>query len=360
MKKLLWPLSLIFTGICILLSSCKDPNEDPTPTPKPEPTPGNTYRGIYILNQGDWNANNASISYYDYETGKVEMDIFKKTNKRGLGDTGNDLILYGSKLYCVVNTSELLEVMDVADCKSIKSIPMTGKSPRCVTSYQGKIYVSCQDGDILKIDTVSLEIEATAKAGSNPEGLCVANNKLYVANSGGLNYPNYGCTVSVFDLSTFTETKTIEVTCNPYYVKSDFQGDVYVVSMGNYSDVSAKLQRIDSKTDKLVQTFDEEITNFVIQDRYAYLYSYDYSTLKTTFKVLDVTTEKIVNQKFIIDGTLIETPYGIGVNPDNGDVFISDAFRNAWDGSVYIFSPVGCCLGTFDVGKNPSAFVFVK
>ncbi len=65
--------------------------------------------------------------------------------------------------------------------------------------------MSCFDGSIVKIDTASLQIEATATAGRNPEGVCVVNNKLYVSNSGGLDFPNYDNTVSVFDLNSFAE-----------------------------------------------------------------------------------------------------------------------------------------------------------
>ncbi len=42
---------------------------------------------------------------------------------------------------------------------------------------------------------------------------------------------------------------------------------------------------------------------------------------------MDTRTKKIVTRNFITDGTdaEIEVPYGIAVNPDNGDFFVTDA-----------------------------------
>ena len=97
--------------------------------------------------------------------------------------------------------------------------------------------MSLYDGYVARLDTASLEIEQKVKVGRNPEQLVVANNKLYVANSGGLDYNTpvgYDKTVSVVDLVSFQETKKIEVVTNPVNLVTDNQGDVYLVSMGDY------------------------------------------------------------------------------------------------------------------------------
>ena len=94
--------------------------------------------GVYVLNEGLFQHNNCTLSYYDFETLTLTPDIFLQVNKRGLGDTGNDLKKYGSKLYCVVNNSHRVEVMDFATAQSIKAIPLSGKSPRQITFSQGK------------------------------------------------------------------------------------------------------------------------------------------------------------------------------------------------------------------------------
>lgn len=327
--------------------------------PEPEPTPIHNASavGAYVLCEGLFDMNNSTLVYYDFQSGEITNDIFLQVNNRGLGDTGNDLKQYGSKLYCVVNVSSQIEVMDVNTVQSIKQISLANRQPRYIAFYQNKAYVSCFDGSIVKIDTSSLTIEDIAVAGSNPEGLCVANGKLYVANSGGLNYPNYGNTVSVFDLSSFTKIKDITVATNPYLLKPDDQGDVYLVSRGNYGTVPYCFQRIDSQTDEIVQIFDLEVLNFTISGQYAYLYNYDFTAETSWIKVMDVHTETVVKENFITDGTVIKIPYGITVNSLNGDVYITDANDFVSNGDVFCFNQNGTKKFEFEVGLNPNTVV---
>lgn len=339
-----------------LISGCDKPTP-PAPTPVNPVEAGAT--GVYVLCEGVWQMNNSTLAFYDFAQGNIDADIFLTANGRGLGDTGSDLQIYGGKMYCVVNLSETVEVM-TPDAHSIKQISLPGKQPRKVAFYQGFAYVSCYDGDILKIDTATLNIVATQQAGSNPDGLCVANGKLYVANSGGLNHPNYGNTISVIDAATMRVLKEIEVTINPTHVAADNFGDVYVISNGNYNDIASSLQRISSQTDELVQTFNFPATNFAICGDFAYIYYYDYSMQQSQIKVLNVFDETIAKDNFIVDGTDIQTPYAIAVNPANGDVYISDAYKFTTNGDVYCFGADGRKKFQFEAGVNPAAVVVIN
>ncbi|MBQ7550282.1 MAG: hypothetical protein IJT04_01980 [Bacteroidales bacterium] len=358
MKNLKQTFQLLFTALIslsLLFGACKK-NEEPeneTPVILHE-------EGIYVLCEGNYNANNSVISFYNSNTGVATTDIFLATNGRGLGDTGNDLQAYGSKLYCIVNNSESVEVMNLSDAKSIKQISLQGKSPRRIVFDKNFGYVSCFDGSVVKIDTATLEVVATAQAGRNPDGICVTNGKLYVANSGGLDFPNYDHTVSVFDLSSFALIKTIEVVCNPFMLHSDDEGDVYLISLGNYNDVASAFQRISSQTDEVVETFDIPVTKFAVSGHTAYLYSSNYFTGETSFMVMDLHTETITNEQFISDGTQITTPYAIFVHPTTGEVYIADAGDYTTNGDVYCFTSNGRKKFSFEVGVCPSQLVYKK
>lgn len=313
---------------------------------------------IYVLNEGLYGMNNSTISYFNFETQEFIADIFTQANGRGLGDTGNDLKRYGSKLYCVVTVSERLEIMNVADAKSIKQVDLTGKQPQKMETANGKVYVCCYDGTVVQIDTTTLAVEATVQVGRNPEGLCVANGKLYVSNSGGLDYPNYDNTISVIDLSQFAVVKTITVGTNPGPIAADHQGDVYVVSRGDYGDVPCTFQRIDTQIDTLVHDYQIPVSEFAISGNFAYLYSYNYATQEWWVKVMDVVGERIVKEQFIADGTTIQTPYLIAVNPVNGDIYIGDSYDYMTNADLYCFSNLGVKKFSIEVGLNPSAVVF--
>lgn len=350
MKKSLFVLVLL----AVLFTACK----------KKPVTPDDTTidsNGLYILNEGVWEHNNSSISYYNLDNNNCTADIFTAVNNRGLGDTGNDLQRYGSRLYCVVNTSENVQVMDLYTAKVIGTVSLVGKSPRRICFDGPKAYVSCFDGTVVRFDTASLAVEATVTVGPNPEGVCVTNGKLYVANTGGYNAPNYGTTVSVIDLATFSVVKNISVVENPNRLfLAPNQQDIYLISNGDYSNIRPRLQKISSVTDEMVYAFDFDITNMTIFGTKAYLYFYDFSTEVYTIKVMDLSSETIVNEHFISDNTSLNTPYGIAVNPKNGDVYVTDAHNFTVNGDVYCFGQDGKKKFSFEVEVNPSAIVFLN
>lgn len=322
--------------------------------PAPENPPVDTQaKGIYILNEGLFQLNNTTLSYYDFEKGTFTEDIFLEKNHRGLGDTGSDLKRYGSKLYCVVNNSHRVEIMQLNDATSIKAISLQGKQPRKIAFHKGKAYVSCFDGDVVRIDTTTLEIDGTLHSGLNPDGVCVCNGKLYVANSGGLNSPTYNNTISVIDLETFTLSKNITVALNPCVVQSYDNKFVYVASRGNYGNIPYAFQKIDAQTDELVKDYNLQVLEFTIFDHYAYLYNYDFNTSSSWIKVLDLQNDLFVKENFITDGTNIATPYNITINPLNQDVYIADAGNFTINGTIYCFSKEGKKKYCFEAGINP-------
>lgn len=334
----------------IVVTACK-----PRPTPPPPPPVNTSANGIYILNEGLFQMNNSTISYYDFTTQTMTDNIFLQVNNRGLGDTGNDLQAYGSKLYCVVNNSNRLEVMDLETAKSIKAIELPNKSPRHIAFYQDKAYVSCFDGDVVRIDTASLVIEKVVHSGNNPEGLCVCNGKLYVANSGGLNYPNYDNTISVFDVSTLSLQHIITIGINPFKVETDGQY-VYACTRGDYGSSPGQLFRINTQNDQVCQTWNN-IQNFTISGGKAYVYDVQYKS-GNTIRVIDLNNANDSGHDFITDGTHIQMPYGITVNPLNGDVYITDAYNFTVTGDVYCFNKEGKKQFSISAGLNPNSIVF--
>ena len=372
-------IGILFSLILLCLFSCDDKIvwNDGGETPTDEET-----SGMYILCEGLFNMNNSTISYYNFTKGemlsfqdpdkkgndKTSYDFFKMRNGRKLGDTANDLKRYGSQLWCVVNVSSQLEVMDVNTGKSLKQIPLfdesgVGREPRYLAFYQDKAYVCNFDGTVARIDTTTFTVEAYVKVGRNPDGICVANHKLYVSNSGGLNQNNPDNTVSVIDINSFEEIKKIEVRNNLGTIHADTSGNVYVVSREKFNyetnDYDCRLHRIDSETDRVVKTYDEPIMNFTISGYKAYMYSYN--SQKEAIQVMDTRTGQITDDNFIKDGTGITRVYNITVNPVNGDVYICDAQNYVINGSVLCFDQYGKHKFTLDAkGINPNSIVFTK
>jgi hypothetical protein len=360
-RRKVWGL-LVLVVLC--LSACDDMEDKERKT---NYITEESVTGVYVLSEGLFNSNNSTLAYYDFDTQTLTSDQFLVANKRGLGDTANDMKLYGSKLYIVVNVSSQIEVVDVSTGKSLKRIPMfndagIARQPRYIDFAGGNAYVCSFDGTLARIDTTNLSITGITQCGRNPDGLCIANGKIYVSNSGGLDFPNYDNTVSVVPISTFKETKKITVSSNPSKIEADSQGDVYVVSRGdNFGNPPYKFQKISSVTDELVHTFDDiQALNFAINNDTAYIYNYDFSNQSCWVKVFDCIEEKIISDNFITDGTELATPYGVDVNPVNGDVYLTDAKSYVIWGDVLCFDRNGKLKFRLQsIGLNPNKTIFV-
>jgi len=321
-------------------------------------------RQMYVLSEGLFNMNNSTLGLLNFENSTLNTNFFLYQNNRGLGDTGNDMKSYGGKLWIVVNVSSQVEVVDFKSGVSIKRIPFfsasnVARQPRYIAFSGSKAYVCSFDGTVARIDTTSLNIEAVTTVGRNPDGIAVANGKLYVSNSGGLDAPNYSKTVSVIDLNSFSETQKIEVGLNPYKIQTDNEGDVYVISRGDNSSLKAKLVRIDSQTDKVVQTFDNlPAVNFTIRNDTAYLYNYDYTSNNYSIKSFNCKTEQIITENFISDGSTIEHPFGIYAHPANGNIYLTDAKNYTTKGDLLCFNRIGKLLYKVEsVGLNPNTII---
>src|SRR5690554_3687584 len=89
----------------IVLTSCKKDKTEPL-------TEGGYSNGILVLNEGLFQLNNSTLSWVNLSTQDVTTDLFLSVNNRPLGDTGNDMLLYGGKIYITVTGSSTVEVID--------------------------------------------------------------------------------------------------------------------------------------------------------------------------------------------------------------------------------------------------------
>ena len=340
--------------------------------------PENTaIQGFYLLNEGNMGTNKATIDYMDYTTGVYHRNMYAMANPtmvKELGDVGNDVKIYGNKLYAVINVSNFIEVMDLKTAKHITTIPLencryiTFKNGKAyATSYAGPVSIDPKAplGKVVEIDTISLKITREEVVGYQPDELEIVDNNLYVANSGGYRVPNYDKTVSVIDLTTFKETKKIDVAINLHHIKKDSEGDLYITSRGDYYDIPSNLFVLDSKTHKIKKTFNLPVSNFTIVDDQLYYYAneFNYNTFqwKKSFGIIDTKTEEVVNTNLVNDPKIneIKTPYGIAVNPITKDLYLTDARNYVSMGFIYCFDRNGVFKWKTNGGNIPAHFAFV-
>ncbi|MDC3253110.1 hypothetical protein OAU25_02575 [Crocinitomicaceae bacterium] len=311
--------------------------------------------GALVLCEGLFQQNNSSISWIDFSTNDVDNSYFVTATNRQLGDTGNDIQRYGGKIYVVVNASSVVEVLSSDNFTSLAQIDMVengiAKQPRSIAFSGSKAYVSCYDGFVDVIDTVTLQVTNRIQVGSNPEGLTVVDNYLYVANSGGLSFPNLDSTVSVIDLFSETEMMKLTVGLNPGAVVSDSQGDVYVISRGDYGQVPSRMIRINTSSLQVEETFSFDAIGIAPMD--ASFLIYDNSSIG----IFDPNTEQMT-QVNNFDLSNVTTLYGVSYNPFDGFVYVSDAMNYTNTGYLRSYTMAGEYQSSFSVGLNPSKVVF--
>lgn len=146
------------------------------------------YKGILIVNEGLWQQNNSTLTYYNPITQLVQRDVFYTVNNQILGDTANDLIKIGDTLFIVVSTSNTLYKLDAKTLKIIQTlvIPNGGDLRKIVYINPQKAYVSALTGQkVWIINPTTLEVLGSFYV-SFPEEMAVLNGKLYITQS---NYP---------------------------------------------------------------------------------------------------------------------------------------------------------------------------
>lgn len=350
--------SLLAMTLIVTFYSCKK-----CCTPGPLPTIPKVTAGVYVLNEGSFNGNNTTLTYYDFKTANPVTDIYKNVNSSGLGDTGNDMIVYGSKMYIVMNGSSYLEIADASTTKSIKKIDFKrdGKaiSPRSVIAYNNKVFVSSWDGTVAVIDTTSLGIEKFIPVGKNPEQMIVAgNNQLFVCNSGGIT-PGYDSTVSVIDLNTFTEMTKIVVGTNPTTITTDNSGNIFVSCVGNYGNIPPKLVKVDINTKKVTKALLISSGKIGFYNGSIYILGGYGVPFVQKINPSDLT---IASANFVTDGTSIISPYALNIDETTGDVYVGDAKDYQSSGIVYCFDNSGKLKFKFSTtpGVNPNTMVFIR
>ena len=372
-----------------MLSSCRNdvmvvPMEDIN-------TGGKTVKseiiGMYLLNEGNMGSNKSSLDYLDLSgkdaTVHYLRNIYSERNPETvmmLGDVGNDIQIYGSRLWLVINCSNKVEVAQADDAVRIGKVDI----PNCryvtfkdryayVSSYVGSVYSGSNSplGSVYKVDTLSLQKVDSCSVGYQPEEMAIIGKKLYVANSGGyqgMTGQGYESTVSVIDLDKMQETERITVAPNLHRIKKDKYDQLWVTSRGNYMDSESKIYWLNKGADGKMQVIghlDQPVSDLCIVGDSLYFYGSQWSeitmTNTVTYGIINVRTHQIVSSSLSDAPEInkIRMPYGIIVNPIHRDFYLMDAKNYVSSGELLHFLPDGTFDWKVKTGDIPAHAVFL-
>lgn len=361
MKKFLKLLPFLFAAVAVL-SSCSDDDDN-------ELYPSELTRGAYILNYGGFYDNTSSITKYDYENDDLTAFYYQQQNGgKKIGSAPQWIYEYEDKVYLVNNNPDRVIVTDPLFVAQ-DTITTNVANPRNCVGYGDFLYISCwganpdwgemADTYILKYNVVTKSVEKKIALAGGPEGLAIANGKLYAA-------LNYRHDIAVMDLNTETFTYIETEAVSSYFLK-DKSGNLYVTQVGTWSDPSATtgLGYINTKTN--------EMTLYPLADvstSYASIFAFskDYSKIYIVasvyvgmdavggVRIFDVSAKVFEEDALVSDITGIN---GVAVNQVDGKIYVFVSKGVATNGDMVIFSSDETEEATKKVGAAPAMALFL-
>ena len=375
---------LYILGLLTLLSGCR--TDDIIIYAEDEDTGVGTVPsevvGMYVLNEGNMGSNKSTLDYLDLSDSTIHYhrNIFAERNPnevKELGDVGNDIQIYGSRLWLVINCSNKVEVCRASDAVKIGKVDI----PNCryvtfdggyayVSSYVGPVSAgsNAPRGMVYKVDTLTLQKTDSVVVGYQPEEMVAYQGTLYVANSGGYNFPNYDSTISVVDLTTMREERQIDVALNLHHLRLDQHGQLWVTSRGDYYDTPSNLfwlTKADNGQMQLSGQMDVEVSDMCLVGDSLYYYGVGYNEVTKentrSFGIVDVRRHEVVTQS-LSEATELQKmrmPYGIIVHPTNRDFYLMDAKNYVSSGELLHFHADGRFDYKVRTGDIPGHAVFL-
>lgn len=321
--------------------------EEPKKNEEPVKVEGNS---VLIINEGNMGYGNASVDVYNPSTGEVGSSVFFKNNKRPIGDVLQSVTIYDGKAYLVVNNSSKIEVVDLDNFGFLGSIKNL-QSPRYFLPInRSKAYVSDFKADEIHV----VDLLAFTKINSIPakgwiERMTMAEDKVFACNA-------ISDEVWVIDPLVDSVVSKIPVGIEPLEVVTDKNDDVWVLCTGGFEEDFAQLLKIDAASESIVQSFD-----FPNIKSYPQRLKIDGAGEKLFYLDVDLYTMPI-NAASIPTTALIQSNgrllYGLGIDPESGHIYLTDAIDYLQKGSVYEYDKSGKLIHSFKSGIIPSDFGF--
>lgn len=335
-------------------TSCDDDDDAPVLVPV------ETSNGAFVVCGGNMGGKiDGSLTYFDYASGTATQNAYKAANGESLGGTVNDAIVYGSKIYIVGSDEKTVFVANKNTLKSVAKIKaeVNGEAvtPRHIAADYGKVFVTTFNNAVLAIDTLTNTIADTYECGNYSEGIAVSNGKLYVADS---DYGKGNASVSMIDLKTKTTTTFKHENIKNAVGIAVVNGRLFVQDSGSYdANWNQSGQGVYEISNGNVTKLGEA-TEMAVDIKSGKIYTinapYTYPATPVSYGVIDIATGTV--SKFC-DGTEIEYPGKISVDPVKGNVFITSYVMGTGGYADYkapgyctVYNTAGEYQGKFDCG----------
>ncbi len=319
--------------------------------------------GLFIVNEGNFQYGNATLSYYDPATGRIDNEVFFRANGMKLGDVAQSMCIYGGKGWIAVNNSHVIFAIDPVTFKELGRIENL-TSPRYIHFLSDeKAYVTqLWDNRIFIVNPKTYSITGHITV---PDMEMESGSTEQMVQYGKYVYCNcwsYQNRIIKIDTETDRVVGELAVGIQPASLVIDCNDKLWTITDGGYQGSpygheTPALYRIDAETFKVEKQF-----RFSPGDNPSELQLN--GTRDTLYWInddiwrMDVAADRVPVRPFL---EYRDTKYyGLTVNPADGDVYVADAIDYRQHGMIYRYGHDGRLKDEFYAGITPGAFCWQR
>lgn len=330
--------------LCLLWLGCKE-----KPIPK---VPFDYENGILVVNEGNFQGGNSSLSFVRRTDDSLRNDIFALANERPLGDVAQSIMVIGTRAYIVVNNSGKIEVVDLPSLKSHCTI-LGLQSPRYLLPIgNDRALVSdLYSKTISIVNLASCSLEGSIATGAWTEEMAVFGSRVFATQTGTDK-------LLVIDPASRTLIDSIFVGREPNSLVVDKNGKLWVLCGNALGQAIPQLVRINLDSMAIETSYpfgssQESPIKLVMNDDRDQLYFLNGGIFK-----MAISDGNLPAQPWVPQGA--HTWYGLGLDPQTGYLYAGDALDFQRRGKIYRFEPNSAIeLNSFEVGIIPGGFAFL-
>ncbi len=359
---------LLNTGLLLLLlTGCMDDeawfemNQPPLPAGSPA--------GVFIVNEGNFMYDNASLSFYDTEDHTGYNHVFYGKNEIPLGDVAQSMTIRDSLGYVVVNNSGKIIVINVHTMEYAGKI--TGlTSPRNIHFLSDtKAYVSdLYSRSITIVDPSTFQITGSIDVYSHHPRFSRHSTDEMVQYDRFVftNCWSYDHMILVIDSRTDRLVDSIEVGKQPTSLVIDRYNKVWTLTDGGYpgspdGHEAPALHRINAITREVEKTYrfdkEESPSELAINNARDTIYFINRGIYRHAVQS-GSEPELLIGSPYEADrGSGF---YGLAVDPATSEIYVADAIDHTQRGMVYRYTPDAVPIDSFRTGIIPGSFCFTE
>ena len=342
-------LSIVFLTSCMKWES-----------PEIEPSISVDGEGIYILNEGNFQYGNATLSYYNPVDKTVENEVFYRSNGMKLGDVAQSMNIFDDKGWIVVNNSHVIFAIDLKTFREKGRIEGL-TSPRYIHFVnENKAYVSqLWDNRITIVNpkkftiTGYIEVPEMKQSTASTEQMVQIGDYVYCV------CWSHQRNIIKIDVNKDCVVAKLDVGAQPQSITLDAEGFLWVLTDGGYKGSPSgyeepHLIKINPVTFSIEKTFVFPITDspteLCVADNGNTLFWLNKDVWK-----MDIHSEVLPSKPFVYNiGTIF---YGLSIDNKRNEIYVADAIDYQQQGMVYRYSSQGEILDSFYVGVIPGFFM---